>query len=215
MYNLSEAIPHQLILQHAAPEITTQYGSQVALVLGAALMWGCFDASVSHLVPLFIKDRVLMAYAQAGLPEGYDLVQRRLVIVTGDNENISLTQLSREEEATRREEGEGLSSLGPLAAGSSRDMIAALMLQMHQFEMQMEQMQQEAEIARNQACSLMERHHRITNENLRRMAIAPARVVGRSTATATTAAAAAQMVNNHLGDPKAILSPNPRSLHHI
>jgi hypothetical protein len=100
-YNLSEAVAPQFILQHVAPEINTQCGSQVALVLGAALMWGCFDASVSHLVPLFIKDRVVSAYAQAGLPEGYDLVQRCLVIVTGDNETVSLTQLSREEEATR------------------------------------------------------------------------------------------------------------------
>jgi Transcriptional activator of glycolytic enzymes len=60
----------------------------------------------------------------------------------------------------------------------------------------------------------MEKNHRITNENLKRIAMAPARVVGRATVmTATTAAV--QMVNNHLGDPKAMLSPNPRSLHHI
>jgi hypothetical protein len=209
-YNLSEAIPHQFILEHVAPEINNQYGSQVALVLGAPLMWVCFDASVSHLVPLFIKDRVLSAYAQVGLPEGYDLVQRRLVIVTGDNENVSLTQLTREEEATRRR-GEG----GGALAGTARNMIAALMSQMRQYETQMEQMRQEAEIHRNQVRSLMERNHRNTNENLRRIVIAPARVVGQSTATAMTAAATTQMVNNHLGDPKAVLSPNPRSLHFI
>jgi hypothetical protein len=56
----------------------------------------------------------------------------------------------------------------------------------------------------------MERHHRITNENLRRTAIVPARVVGRS-----TAAAATQMVNNHLGDPKAVLAATPRMLNLI
>jgi hypothetical protein len=69
----------------------------------------------------------------------------------------------------------------------------------------MEQMHQEAEIHRNQVRSLMEKNHRITNENLMRIAMAPAWVVGRATATTATAAAV-QMVNNHLGYPKAVLS---------
>jgi Transcriptional activator of glycolytic enzymes len=81
----------------------------------------------------------------------------------------------------------------------------------------MEQMRCQAEINRNQDHALIvERNHRITNENLRRFAMAPAWVVGRlTTATVTTATAATQMVNNHLGDPKAIPSPNPRSLYLI
>jgi hypothetical protein len=46
--------------------------------------------------------------------------------------------------------------------------------------------------------------------------MALAQVVGRSTtAAAMTVAAAAQMVNKHLGDPKAILLPNSRSLYLI
>jgi regulator of replication initiation timing len=89
-------------------------------------------------------------------------------------------------------------------------MIAALMSQMRQYETQMEQMRQEAEIHRNQVRSLMEKNHRITNENLKRIAMAPVQVVGQATAT-TAAAAAVQMVNNQLGDPKAVISPNPRS----
>jgi Transcriptional activator of glycolytic enzymes len=49
------------------------------------------------------------------------------------------------------------------------------------------------------------------NENLKRIAIAPARcVIG-----VTTAAVASQMVNNHLGDPKATLSANPRTLYQV
>jgi Transcriptional activator of glycolytic enzymes len=60
----------------------------------------------------------------------------------------------------------------------------------------------------------MEKHHRITNENFKRIAMASARVIGRVTGT-TAAAAAVQMVNNHLGDSKAVLSPNPRSLYLI
>jgi hypothetical protein len=75
-------------------EINEQFGPQVALVLGNALLCTCFTASVSHLVPLFIKDRVLSAYATAGPKEEPNPVSRRLVVVTGDNENVSLTQVS-------------------------------------------------------------------------------------------------------------------------
>jgi Transcriptional activator of glycolytic enzymes len=57
----------------------------------------------------------------------------------------------------------------------------------------------------------MEKHHRITNENLKRIAMAPAWVVGWS----TVAAVAVQMVNNHLGDPKAVLSATPRMLNRM
>jgi hypothetical protein len=59
----------------------------------------------------------------------------------------------------------------------------------------------------------MERHYQIHNENLRRMAIAPARcIVGGAAGSGSIGAVASQMVANHLGDPKAMLSANPRSL---
>jgi hypothetical protein len=126
---------------------------------------------------------------------------------------VSLTQVSREE-ATARQNG---------GAGSSRDLLIALMVQLQQNEAHLEELCQECELQRNQDRALrnqdralIERHYRVHNENLKRIAMAPARVVGRSTtATATTATATTQMVNNHLGDPKAILSPNPRSLYLI
>jgi hypothetical protein len=57
-YVLSKAIPEQFVYHHVVPEIYAQYGPPVTLVLGNALLWACFNASVSHLVPLFIKDRV-------------------------------------------------------------------------------------------------------------------------------------------------------------
>jgi hypothetical protein len=66
---LSQAIPEQFVYTHFVPEIHVQYGPAVALVLGNALLFACFTASLSHLVPLFIKDRVLSAYAAASLEE--------------------------------------------------------------------------------------------------------------------------------------------------
>jgi hypothetical protein len=80
IYILSEAIPESLVYYHVVPEIYEQFGPQVALVLGNALLFTCFTASVSHLVPLFIKDRVLLAYAAAGLEEEPNPVSRRLVL---------------------------------------------------------------------------------------------------------------------------------------
>jgi hypothetical protein len=84
--HLSEVIPETFVYTHVVPEIYAQYGPGVALVLGNALLFACFTASLSHLVPLFIKDRVLAAYALAGLEEEPNPVSRRLVVVTGDNE---------------------------------------------------------------------------------------------------------------------------------
>jgi hypothetical protein len=75
IYILSEAIPETFVYQCVVPEIFDQYGSQVALCCGNVLLWACFNASVSHLVPLFIKDRVLLAYAMKGLEEETNPVQ--------------------------------------------------------------------------------------------------------------------------------------------
>jgi hypothetical protein len=69
-------------------------------------------------VLLFIKDRVLSAYATAGLEEEPNPVSRRLVVVTGDNETVSLTQVSTEE-VTARQEGRG-----------ARDQLAAIEVQL-------------------------------------------------------------------------------------
>jgi Transcriptional activator of glycolytic enzymes len=207
-YSLSEAIPEHFVYHQVVSEIYDQYGSNVALVLGNPVLWACFTASVCHLVPLFIKDRVLVAYAAAGLKEEPSPVERHFVVVTGDNENVSLTKVSREEAPARQEGG-----------GSSRDSLAAIEAQLRQNQAHLEELWLQFELFhnqdRNQDRALMEKHHRITNENLKRIAMAPAWVIGRGATGMTVATAAVQMVNNHLGDPKAVLSATPRMLNHI
>jgi hypothetical protein len=162
---LSEVILETFVYHQIVPEIYDQDGPQVALVLGNPVLWACFTASVSHLVLLSIKDRVLGAYAVAGLEEEPNPVERRLVVVTGDNENVSLTKVSREE-ATARQEHRG---------GSRDQLVAIIEAQLRQTEAHIEQLWLEYEEDRNQVRLLMEKHHRITNENLKRIAMAPAR----------------------------------------
>jgi hypothetical protein len=176
IYILSEAIPETFVYTHVVPEIYVQYGLGEALVLGNALVFACFTASLSHLVPLFIKDRVLAAYASAGLEEEPNPVSRRLVIVTGDNKSVSLTVVSREE-ATAKQDG-GI-------AGSSRDLLVALMAQLRQNEAHLEDLCHQCELQRNQDrtlrnqdWALIEKHYRIHNENLKRIATAHAWVIG-------------------------------------
>jgi hypothetical protein len=89
---------------------------------------------------------------------------------------VSLTQVSREE-ATARQDG-GI-------AGSSRDLLVALMLQLLQNEAHLEDLHQQCELQRtqdraqrNQDRALIERHYRIHNKNLKRIAIVPAQCVG-------------------------------------
>jgi Transcriptional activator of glycolytic enzymes len=92
--------------------------------------------------------------------------------------------------------------------------LAAIEAQLQQNEAHIEELWLQFELDHNQDPALMEKHHRIANENLKRIAIASAWVIGWATGT-TVAAAAVQMVNNHLGDSKAVLSPNPRPLYLI
>jgi hypothetical protein len=99
-------------------------------------------------------------------------VQRRLIIVAGDNENMLLTQVSREEATARQDGG---------VAGSSRDPLITLMAQLRQNEVHLEELCQQCEpkmtqdrALRNQDRALIEKHYRIHNESLKRIAIAPA-----------------------------------------
>jgi hypothetical protein len=204
-YMLDEnAVLPQAVVNLVVPEINNQFGSQVALVLGTALLWCVFNSSLSHLVPIFIQDRV---NASIELPEGVNPVERRLLVVTGDNENISLTQVSQEEVTTRMETG----------GGSSRDLLAALMSQIQQQVVgQLEQMRRQAEINRNEDHAMLERQYRVHNKNIKRIAIAPARDVGPAHVVGRSIGAAAlQMVATHLGDPKAVLSATPRNLYFL
>jgi hypothetical protein len=108
------------------------------------------------------------------------------------------------EEATAAGGGGGLS-------GASRDLLLAIALQLQDTNAHVEELRLQYERDRNQYSALMERHYHVHNENLRRIAIAPARRVG----TGSIGAAAATLVNNHLGNPKAVLSASPRSLHQV
>jgi hypothetical protein len=105
-YVLNEAVVSpQHVLHCVIPAINENYATQVALVLGmAALLWCICSPLLAHLVPIYIKDRV---NASIELPEGVNPVERCFVVVTGDNDNMSLTQVSPEEEATMVAQGTG------------------------------------------------------------------------------------------------------------
>jgi hypothetical protein len=101
-YVLNENIVlQQLVLQCLVPGINEQFGPQVVLVLGTALLWCIFNESISHIVPVFIQDRV---HAVIATPEGFrSPVERRLVVATGDNDNVSLSQVSTEKATVKLE----------------------------------------------------------------------------------------------------------------
>jgi hypothetical protein len=121
------AVPPEFVLQDDVPEIneSDQFDSNVSLILGTALLWACFNSSVSHLVPLSIKDRVMSAYSAlpSQLQDGVNPVEWQLVIVSGDNENVSLTPVSREE-ATAMDAGGGMSG------ATSRDLLLSIASQL-------------------------------------------------------------------------------------
>jgi hypothetical protein len=195
-YVLNENMPSEFDLQHVVPEINVsdQFDSHVALVLGTALLWGCFTATVTHLVPLFIKDRVTAAYSilPSRLEDGVNPVEQQLVVVTGDNENVSLTPVSREE-ATMMEAGGG-------EGAATRDLLLAISLQLRDTNAYVEELRLQYERDRNQDRAAVERHYCNHNDNLRQIAIAPARcVVGGAAGSGSIRAAAATMVSNHLG----------------
>jgi hypothetical protein len=150
----------------------------VALVLRTALLWCICSPSLSHLVPLYISDRVIQAYYHhlpTHLPEGENPVEQSLIVVAGDNYNVSITQVSREE-VTVRQEGIG--------TGAQDLLIAFLMAQMQENAVQIEQLRLKNELHRNQSerhrsqdRATMERQFLIHNENLQKIAIQSARRV--------------------------------------
>jgi Transcriptional activator of glycolytic enzymes len=141
------------------------------------------------------------------LQDGVNPVEWRVIVVSGDNENVSLTPVSREE-ATAMDAGGGMSG------AASRDLLLSITSQLRDTNAHVEELWLQYERDRNQGHAAVERQYRVHNENIRRMAIAPARCVIGGTAGSgrSIGAAAATMVANHLGDPKAMLSANPRSL---
>jgi hypothetical protein len=176
-YVLKEnAVPPEFVLQEVVPEInkSDQFDSNVSLVLGTALLWACFNSSVSHLVPLLIKDRVMSAYGALPSPlqDGVNPVEWRLIIVSGDNKNVSLTPVSREEATA-------MDARGGMSGAASRDLLLSIALQLWDTNAHVEELRLQYERDQNQDRAAVERHYCVHNENIRRMAIAPARrIVG-------------------------------------
>jgi hypothetical protein len=60
--NLKCCVTKAWILQHVVPNISDQFDSRVAEVLGTALLWATFDSDASANVPIQIQERIHTAY---------------------------------------------------------------------------------------------------------------------------------------------------------
>ena len=95
----SSGITEDWILTYVVPNISREFGRNVALVLGAALLWRIFDEDEKKVVPLQIKTRVIAAYNdlraqhRGTLLEGENPVRKRLLCVYGEEDAVFIELL--------------------------------------------------------------------------------------------------------------------------
>jgi hypothetical protein len=115
-YVAHDCITRQFTLQHSAPRIREKYGENVALVFGRALIWLAFSEEAAILPP-GIKTRIVDSYGQLPnkLADGINPVKRKILIVSGHDNEVQLTELHEDGEGVNAN-GNGIGN-GPPAGG--------------------------------------------------------------------------------------------------
>jgi hypothetical protein len=204
-YVAHECITQQFTLQQSTPRIREKYGEHVALVMGRALIWLAFSEE-SALLPPGIKTRILENYAQLPnkLADGINPVKRKLLIVSGHDNEVQLTELN--------EDGGNGNGNGHLAGGAMQQhqLLQALMAQMATMQNSI----LELHVQRAQDIAMNNHQFQTLNANIRRIHRQPDQLLAAGAANArhiqqqlAQPVAAGAVANNN-----ATLSPTPRSL---
>jgi hypothetical protein len=87
-------ITPDFVCLHVSPHIEAKYGRTVATVLGNAIAWTIFSSN-ADMVPAVLRNRVLAAYnvLPEKLPDGENPISRKRLLLTGDVNNFTLTEI--------------------------------------------------------------------------------------------------------------------------
>lgn len=101
-YVTMESVTAEFVTTQVTPNITRVFGQQMGLVLGRALMWGVFDADWSLNYEDAWVARVKEQFdliPNNGLAQGQNPVEKKLLIVSGHEGQVILTQIENGAEA--------------------------------------------------------------------------------------------------------------------
>ena len=167
-----DCVTTDFVLQYVTPYTYQRFGQSMALMLGKALLWAIFSPC-SERVPADIRTRVLNAYNNlpSRLPDGENPVEKKLVIVTGDNDTVQLTEI--EPAAEPGADAANQPAVGGGAGRSTREMLLAILANQAALQRAVADLQ----LQREQDRALMKQQHRITSPNIRRVSRQPARML--------------------------------------
>jgi hypothetical protein len=179
------------LAEYVVPNILRRFPREIGMVLARSLLWACFDDEVKQLLPPSLTTRILTAYQRIRqLPEDENPVKKVLLVITGNEDELQIDELSGDDVAAARQ------------LGNDREELLALRSQNTMLRRTVDELQTD----------LVQFAHRTDqnfirmNRNINRIAIQPARRVGAGrNQNAENAAEGEQYVSN--------LSPTPRTLH--
>jgi len=208
------------ILAQVVPNIRKRLPESCALVLGKALLWFiyCNDAVSNNFLPEQYKNHIKnelneIIVASGSLvdvnDEHFNPIRRVPVIVSGDQGSVFIDVI---------EEFGGINDAVAGGGGGGRPAtggVHAQLTAMHSLATQIRRELHDVKLAQVADRAGIQKNFAILNTNVRRFAIAPARVVvmqrGRVATTGNDAGNVAQLQN--AASPIASLSPTPRNLH--
>lgn len=199
------------ILQHVVPKIASRFPRAVALVLGRALLWLVFEdhnTDGESYLPDDLVDQVWVAYRDIPgrvLPLIENPIKKILLLVTGDEGQVYIDELGGgDDDAAVNEDGSDNTGRRTRRR-IERDEIRALQSQMAGLRRENHELKAQLEQFSNRT----DRQFTTLNRNIRRIAVQPARPIGRN----ARAAAIESTEDTNEAGPRATLSPHPRSIH--
>jgi hypothetical protein len=221
---------------HVVPALASRscISNKVSLVLAKPVLWACFDERLQSFVPEIIKDRVRREYLRIRvLDENVNPVKRVLLIISGYESEIHIDEVAGQEEFFSGDGNELEGNTGGTNGRNARnsllannlDNFRALYAQNLSLRRELQEVRANMEDFRNSSRESMRR----INENISRIALQPARVLG----LRGSAAAVAGLGRNNNGEvhralnddtsavdnalmpfaPAAVLTHNPKDLH--
>jgi hypothetical protein len=179
----------------------------VALVLGRALLWLVFEDRDGYL-PEELDDRVKLAYRDIPgrtLPLIENPIKKVLLVVTGDEGEVYIDEVGGGDDDDENE-NDGSDNVGRRTRRRiERDEIRALQSQMAGLRRENHELKSQLQLFSNRT----DRQFATLNRNVRRIAVQPARPIGRN----ARAAAIERTEDTTEVAPMATLSPHPRSIH--
>jgi hypothetical protein len=220
-------VTRAFIIDRVVPKIKEKFGSDVAYVLGSAILW-VLHSPYFRMMPGTLRDTIRMAYADVK-PEGFNEnpIQKIPLIICGNEGRVHMVDAPQGFHAGGLQAQDGAVMVGGAANNNNNNALPMgfqdrplqdqmMVLYSQNAVLGREFSELRASVENNAATNL--RNYRVLNTNINRVAMAPARVLAGPAAAAQPAAQPGG--NNNQQQQVApigggTLSPLPRTLYDL